>query len=54
MSKEQIFGLLRHVLTFGAGFLVTSGLVEASDVETGVGAVMALVGIGWSFWAKRA
>jgi len=53
MNFEMIAGLIRHILTFGGGFLVTGGYVADSDVQTGVGAIVTLVGIAWSFWAKK-
>lgn len=53
MTKEQIFGLVRHLLTFGGGFLVTNGFVAAPDLETGVGALVTLIGLVWSWWSKK-
>lgn len=53
LTKETIAGLVRHVLTFGGGFLVTSGTVSASELEMAVGAVVTLFGIVWSVVAKR-
>ncbi|MBS4051918.1 MAG: hypothetical protein KGZ69_12025 [Methylomonas sp.] len=53
MNWEAIQGVVRHVLTFGGGFLVTSGTIGASELETGVGAIVSLIGIIWSVVAKR-
>lgn len=53
MNWEAIQGVVRHVLTFGGGFLVTNGAIGASDLETGVGAIVSLIGIIWSVVAKR-
>jgi hypothetical protein len=50
--KQVILGLIRHVLTVGAGALVTDGYLSSSDAQTAVGAVMALAVIGWSAWNK--
>jgi hypothetical protein len=47
-----VIGLLRHLLTLGGGYLVKSGLVDSEQLTTGVGAVVAIVGIVWSVVAK--
>lgn len=53
MNKEQILGIVRHVLTFGGGILVTKGLAtEAMSVEL-IGAAMTLIGGIWSILAKN-
>ena len=49
---ETILGLVRHALTFGGGFLASKGIVEASQVEIAVGAIVTLVGIVWSALSK--
>lgn len=54
MTFPEIAGLIRHALTTAGGALATHGVIEAGQVEVGVGAIMALVGIGWSIWQKRA
>lgn len=51
--KETLLGVIRHILTFGAGFLASSGLIAGADVETAVGAIMALVGLVWSAIDKK-
>lgn len=50
---EMVLGLVRHVLTFGGGFLVTSGVLTQTDMETAVGALVTLVGIVWSAMHKK-
>lgn len=52
MNWEMVGGLIRHVLTFGGGFLVTNGVLEAAQLETVIGAVIALGGVAWSLWHK--
>jgi len=44
--------LIRHGLTLGAGWLFANGLVDKSDTEKLISAVMTLVGIGWSIYHK--
>ena len=53
MTKETIFGIIRHILTFGGGFLASNGTIGGADVETGVGALISLIGIVWSAIQKR-
>jgi hypothetical protein len=54
MDKTLAIGsILRHALTTGGGYLVSSGLLAESDVEPLVGGLMVLVGIVWSLIQKR-
>jgi hypothetical protein len=53
MNAEMVMGFIRHALTFGGGILVSKGVVEASEVETAVAALVTLIGLGWSIWQKR-
>ena len=52
MNKEQILGIVRHVLTFVGGFLITKGLVDETFVTEIVGALSTIIGSVWSFFAK--
>lgn len=53
MNKEQVLGLLRHVLTFVGGVVIAKGLVDEGQVTELIGGVMTLVGTIWSVWAKK-
>jgi len=53
MNKEQLLGILRHVLTFVGGIVVTKGLVDESLYTELVGGVMTLVGAVWSIVSKK-
>jgi hypothetical protein len=53
LSKEQLLGILRHVLTFAGGFLVLRGLVDESLVMELSGAIITLVGGIWSILDKN-
>ena len=54
IAWDKISGVIRHLLTFGAGYLVAKGIVdEATSVEL-VGAVMTVVGVIWSWRSKPA
>lgn len=52
MTNNPFLGVLRHLLTFGGGYLTSNGLVSASEVEAGVGALITLGGIAWSIYEK--
>jgi hypothetical protein len=53
MNKEQILGIVRHVLTFIGGFLITKGLIDETIVTEVIGGVSTLIGAVWSFIAKK-
>ena len=52
--KDSILGIARHVLTTVGGYLASSGLIGANDVEVVVGAVITLIGVVWSVLEKKA
>ena len=52
-SFEQVAGLLRHLLTFGGGWMVANGWVDEQTMLEVVGAVLTIVGVVWSFMAKK-
>jgi len=51
-SKEQVFGLLRTLLAFGAGVLVTNGLIDQGTVDAVIAAIITLGTAGWSLIEK--
>jgi hypothetical protein len=53
VNKDTILGIVRHVLTFGGGILVTKGILDAPGLDTAIGAVITLVGAVWSILEKR-
>ena len=53
MEKEQIYGLIRHALTVVGGALVAKGYIDADVVGEAVGAVLTLIGVVWSYQAKK-
>jgi hypothetical protein len=53
MTKEQIQGIVRHVLTFVGGILVIQGVVEESLLNELIGGVVALSGTLWSIFSKK-
>lgn len=50
---DMILGLIRHVLTYGGGYLTAQGLASDSEITAGVSAVITLVGLAWSIIDKK-
>jgi hypothetical protein len=53
MNSEAILGIIRHVLTTAGGALVANGTLDANQLNTGAGALVVLIGVAWSIFAKR-
>jgi hypothetical protein len=53
MNKQAILGIVRHVLTFGGGFMTQNGLASGEEVTTGISAVVTLIGVIWSVMSKK-
>ena len=53
MNNDILLGLARHLLTTAGGALVTKGLITAPTVDTGVGAVLTIIGILLSIFSKK-
>lgn len=52
-NTAMALGLVRHLLTMGAGYLAAKGFVTPDQTETIVSAVLAFIGVGWSFQSKK-
>lgn len=48
MNWEQIASILRHILTFGGGFIVAKGWISAEALPGIVGAILTIGGAVWS------
>ena len=53
MSKEQILGIVRHVLTFVGGLLIMEGILDESIAFELSGAITTLIGGIWSVIDKN-
>lgn len=53
MTKDMWLGLARHLLTTAGGFAVGKGLLDAGTMEAVVGALVVLIGAGWSVTDKK-
>lgn len=50
--NDKVSGLLRHVLTFLGGYLVTQGVIDEAILSEVVGAIITIVGFVWS-WKNK-
>jgi hypothetical protein len=53
MNQDQILGIVRHVLTFGGGYLVAKGIVDEATMLNVVGAAVTIIGAVWSIAQKK-
>jgi len=54
LTREQVLGIIRHILTFGSGIVVAKGLVDEATAQSIIGTVLGLIGTIWSITAKQA
>ena len=52
MTIEAIMALARHGLTTLGGVLVAQGLASTEEISTVAGAIVGLLGFGWSLYRK--
>lgn len=53
MLKPAILAPIRQILTVAGTALVAKGLVQASDVEPVIGALLTIGSVAWSIIDKR-
>jgi hypothetical protein len=53
LSKVQVLGIVRHVLTFTGGILTAKGLINDSTMVELVGGIVTVVGMIWSIVSKN-
>lgn len=53
ISWERISGLIRHLLTFGGGYLLAEGWFDQATIDSLVAAAMTIIGAVWSFKAPE-
>lgn len=52
MNRDQIMGLIRHILTTVGGGLVTNGYFDEATGNALLGGIMAVIGLVWSWTSK--
>jgi hypothetical protein len=53
MQKEQVLGIIRHVLTFTGGIAVTQGVATETTIVEIIGGIVAIIGGVWSIINKN-
>lgn len=53
-STEQYLGFIRHLLTVAGGALVAKGVISDQVLNQVIGALMTLIGFGWSLLVHAA
>jgi hypothetical protein len=51
--KDALLLFIRHVLLAAGGGLVGNGLFSSGDLEVIVGAIVLVIGSGWSFYQRN-
>ena len=51
--NENIASLIRHILTFAGGILVTKGVISEGLSTELVGLAMSAIGLAWGQLSKR-
>jgi hypothetical protein len=52
MNKTQTLGIVRHLLTFGGGFIVAKGWGTEALVAELIGGIVTVLGVFWSIKNK--
>lgn len=52
LSREQVLGIIRHVLTFAGGTIVAKGYATDGEITQIIGGVITLIGSIWSIIEK--
>ena len=50
--NEKVYSVIRHILTFAGGVLITKGVIDEAGLEEVVGSIMTIIGFGWSYYNK--
>jgi len=53
-TREQVEGVVRHVLTFAGGWFIAQGWVDETMMMEAIGGVVSIVGVAWSYMSKAA
>lgn len=53
MNKEQIFGIVRHTLTFVGGILILKGITDESTINAIISGALTTTALIWSIVEKN-
>lgn len=51
-AKDLFSGFVRHLATFGGGWLIAHGAMTSDQMNGWIGSICFLGGILWSLWDK--
>lgn len=54
MNREAVLGIVRHILTFGGGYIAAKGIADQALVNEAIAALVTLIGVAWSVANKKA
>lgn len=54
MKKEQVLGIVRHILTFVGGIAIAKGIIDETVFTELSGGLLTLIGAIWSVVSKNA
>jgi len=52
-GESMLMPIVRHLVQFGAGVLVTQGFISADDLQGTVGAVLSMAAVAWGICKRR-
>jgi hypothetical protein len=53
MNFEQVMSIVRQIMLFLGGLLVTKGVTDSATLQTVVGALVTLISSGWAIYTRR-
>ncbi len=53
MTKDEVYGIARNLLSFAGGFAASKGWIDADTAIAVAGAVATLIAAVWSVRSKR-
>ena len=53
MKKDQVLGVIRHILTFAGGFVVAKGFADEALIQEAIGGLVTIIGAIWSISSKK-
>lgn len=51
--KDSILSIIRHLLTFGGGYVAAQGWATQDELTTGISALITLIGVIWGIVDKH-
>lgn len=53
MTWDTLLPLLRHLLQFAGGYLISMGFLDAAMTETLIGGLLSIGSVAWWFFTKK-